>query len=152
MGKDKGQETGNRQTTDSTTADGAIATCAPEELPRQWRQKAAEFKNHALESLAATYELVAAQLEHALAHHRDLPLSLRQAAREGGYSETHLGRLVAEGAIPNAGRKHAPRIRRRDVPLKRGHLAQRSRPQQLSGTSRSQIARSIVNRKDRGTR
>lgn len=44
------------------------------------------------------------------------PLSLRQAAAESGYHEDSLGRLVRQGKIPNVGRLHAPKIRRRDLP------------------------------------
>src|SRR3954453_23038027 len=40
-------------------------------------------------------------------------LSLVEAAAECGYSADPLGRLVRSGAIPNAGRENAPKIRRR---------------------------------------
>lgn len=40
----------------------------------------------------------------------------RQADRESGFSVGHLYRMVGTGQIPNAGRKGAPRIRRRDLP------------------------------------
>jgi hypothetical protein len=130
---------------------GDEAPRAPADLPRLWRTKAADFKLHALEAIAAAYELLASQLEQALEQHWDEPLNLRQAHAEGGYSEGHLGRLLATGALPNAGRKHAPRVLRRHVPVKTGHLANRSANAQLVGASRSQIARSIVNPK-RGTR
>jgi hypothetical protein len=42
-------------------------------------------------------------------------LSLRDAAAESGYSESHLSRLLAEGKLANAGKKGAPRIRRQDL-------------------------------------
>lgn len=45
-------------------------------------------------------------------------LSLQQAAAESGYSPDHLGRLLRGGKLTNAGRPHAPRIRRGDLPLK----------------------------------
>lgn len=48
-------------------------------------------------------------------------VTLDEAARIGGYSRDHLERLVREGTIENRGRKHAPRIRRADVPTKPGH-------------------------------
>jgi hypothetical protein len=40
-----------------------------------------------------------------------------------GYSADHLGELVREGKIPNAGRKNAPLIRRLDLPMKAGRRA-----------------------------
>lgn len=51
-------------------------------------------------------------------------LTLTVAAARSGYSAEHLGRLIREGAIPNAGRLNAPRIRVRDLPRKpKGGLA-----------------------------
>ena len=43
-------------------------------------------------------------LEEALAAENDEVLTLQRAAAESGYSADHLGRLVREGKIPNAGR------------------------------------------------
>jgi hypothetical protein len=45
----------------------------------------------------------------------DEPLSLTEAARRTGYSADHIGRLVREGKLPNAGRTHAPRVRAREL-------------------------------------
>ena len=45
----------------------------------------------------------------------DEPLSLTEAAERTGYSADHIGRLVREGKLPNAGRTHAPRVRARDL-------------------------------------
>lgn len=49
---------------------------------------------------------------------RDLAeeLTLTEAADRSGYSPGHLGRLVSQGTIPNAGRLHAPRVRAVDLP------------------------------------
>ncbi len=54
-------------------------------------------------------------------------LTLRQAAAVSGYSEDHLGRLVRDGAIPNAGRPRAPRIRSADLPRRPTRIATRER-------------------------
>lgn len=59
---------------------------------------------------------MAADLESALREMEQEALPLAEAAAESGYSGDHLGRLVREGVIPNAGRKHAPRICRSDLP------------------------------------
>lgn len=45
-------------------------------------------------------------------------LTLKQAAERSGYSANHLGRLIRDGRIPNAGQPNAPRIRRGDLPRK----------------------------------
>ena len=44
-------------------------------------------------------------------------LSLSQAAIRTGYSPDHIGRLVRQGRVPNAGRKNAPRVRLQDLIL-----------------------------------
>jgi hypothetical protein len=48
-------------------------------------------------------------------------LTLNEAHELGGYSVDHLQRMVATGQLENVGRKHRPRIRLRDVPVKPGH-------------------------------
>jgi hypothetical protein len=45
-------------------------------------------------------------------------LSLPEAASRSGYSVEHLGRLIRESRLPNAGRRGAPRIRAADLPRK----------------------------------
>jgi len=60
------------------------------------------------------------ELEAALQSVED-GVTLAEAARLGGYSADHLGRLIHEGTLVNVGRKYAPRIRRADVPVKPGH-------------------------------
>jgi hypothetical protein len=42
-------------------------------------------------------------------------LSLTEAAERTGHTADHIGRLVREGKVPNAGRKNAPRVRIRDL-------------------------------------
>jgi hypothetical protein len=67
---------------------------------------------------ARLWEAAAAELEQALASVGNDALTLKQAARLTGLTAGHLGDLVRAGKIPNAGRKHAPRIRRSDLPAK----------------------------------
>jgi len=67
-------------------------------------------------------------------------LTLAEAAPESGYSRDHLARLVRAGALPNAGRRGAPRLRRKDLPRKATAL----RPVRHPTISRMQIARSVV--------
>jgi hypothetical protein len=69
---------------------------------------------------ATAFREAALELEEAL-HAGEDAVTLSEAERIGGYSADHLARLVREGKLPNVGRKHAPRIRRTDVPLKPGH-------------------------------
>ncbi len=71
-------------------------------------------------------------------------LSLEQASAESGYSVDHLGRLVRDGTIPNAGEPYAPRIRRCDLPRKPGFDAPAVDKDAIRIGSKEQIARSIA--------
>ena len=113
-------------------------------LSSRWRTRAQLFRDHEEISLAIAYEKGAAALEEALASEGDVALTLRQAAEESGYSADHLGRLVRDGEIPNAGRPGAPRIARGDLPIK-PEVA--SRPENLQ-LDRTQIVRSAINSGD----
>ena len=69
-----------------------------------------------------------------------------EAARRSGYSADHLGRLVRDGKIPNAGRPGAPSIARRGLPRKASapaepRLAETPRRRELSN---AQIVQSIT--------
>ena len=85
-------------------------------LPQQWREKAELFRQHGHEATARTYEVCSAELEAAVRGGAQELLDLKEAAQESGYSPDHLGRLVRDGKIPNAGRRNAPKIRRADLP------------------------------------
>lgn len=95
-------------------------TLTPTDLPAQWRALAVEQRSLGAEAQARTLEFCADQLTATVLHMADELLSLHRAAQESGYSVDHLGRLLREGKIPNAGRKAKPLIRRRDLPTKSG--------------------------------
>lgn len=70
-------------------------------------------------------------------------ITLREASQLGGLSVDRIQHLVAGGQIENVGRKHRPRIRRSDVPVKPGHSLQKSNDgDQFS--ERRRIAASII--------
>jgi hypothetical protein len=85
------------------------------DLSACWRRLAASLRPYA-PAAALAYEQAADELNATLEAQQNAPLTLSEAARESGFSADHLGRLVREGRIPNAGRPHAPRIRRADLP------------------------------------
>jgi hypothetical protein len=91
----------------------------PAELPATWRSRADELRPYA-PGAAEAFARAAAELDAAMAEAADAPLTLAEAVAESGYSERRLRELLSEGAIPNAGRKHRPRIRRADLPRKAG--------------------------------
>src|SRR5512134_1380793 len=92
---------------------------APADLVTAWRQQASAYERDG-QSGARLLTRCADELEEAIRSGDDAPLTLSDAARVSGYSTDHLRRELREGHIPNAGRKHAPRIRRGDLPRKAG--------------------------------
>ena len=109
-------------------------------LPQQWREKAKLFRQHGHEATARTYEVCSAELEAAVRGGAHELLDLKEAARESGYSADHLGRLVRDGKIPNAGRRNAPKIRRIDLPRRPEVTSSKKSPEVdlvLTGTPRA---------------
>ena len=90
---------------------------------------------------------VLADAEALFRSEEDDVLSLVEAAQESGYSAGHLGRLVRDGTIPNAGRSNAPKIRRADLPRKATGLRPKPPAVKLVGATPGQIARAVVTSK-----
>ena len=117
----------------------------PSQLIARWQARREEWQRLGAQVDGARLcEEVIADFESVLAQEGDVSLTLTEAAELSGYSREHLGRLVRDGKIPDAGRPNAPRIRLRDLPRKAGHLPPERVPEQLPGTSKGQIVRSIV--------
>ena len=118
-------------------------------LPAAWRRQAKTLRRYGGQAIATALERCADELEGTIQERDDATYSLTEAARESGYSREHLGRLVRDGKIPNAGRPGAPRIARRDLPRKQPGpdspfappLAQERGRRQVSGRG---IVRSII--------
>jgi len=117
------------------------------QLLNQWQTEAETLQNRFRDERGAfLVSRMARELEEALRAHNDEPLTLAQAAEESGYSEDHIARLIRAGKLPNAGRLHAPRVRRGDLPLKTSHLRDDDTRDHIALT-KSQIVRSIANAK-----
>ncbi|MDE2878431.1 hypothetical protein [Candidatus Palauibacter soopunensis] len=117
-----------------------------EGLPAAWRRRAKSLRRYGGETPATAIERCADDLEATLVERDETTFSLVEASRESGYSADHLGRLVRDGKIPNAGRPGAPRIALKDLPRKahapRGpRLAGKPRRREVSNR---QIVRSII--------
>ena len=113
-------------------------------LPADWRRQAKTLRRYGGQALATALERCADELEGTIQERDETTLTLTDAARESGYTATHLGRLVRDGKIPNAGRPNAPRIARRHLPLKapsEPRLAESARPRERSNV---QIVHSII--------
>lgn len=115
------------------------------DLVGQWNANASTLRQYGAESHAQVLESCAQELQETLHGSNDTLLTLAQAADHSGYSADHLGRLVREGKIPNAGRHGAPRILRRDLPVKAGWVAPPERNEQID---RTQIVRSAISSGD----
>lgn len=87
-------------------------------LLERWLAEASLLRWRGLDREATFLESCARDLEeHAHAWAMEA-LTLEEAADESGYSYSALQQKVAGGEIPNAGERGAPRILRRDLPLK----------------------------------
>ena len=117
-------------------------------LPAAWRRQAKTLRRYGGQALATALERCADELEGTIQERDDTTYSLVEASRESGYSADHLGRLVREGKIRNAGRPGAPRIARIDLPRKAAppaepRLAEKPQPGHVSN---AQIVQSIITR------
>ena len=95
------------------------------DLIAQWRSEAETLERCGHESTSKLIRRLALEAEEALRDDSEETLTLAEAALESSYSTEHLRKMVASGAIPNAGEKGRPRIRRFDLPSRptngRGH-------------------------------
>ena len=123
-----------------------IESTSVEALPATWRKRAKALRRYGGETPAVALECCAAELEATLVERDETTFSLVEASRDSGYSADHLGRLVRDGKIPNAGRPGAPRIARRHLPRKahapaEPRLARKGRSGEVSN---AQIVQSII--------
>ncbi len=108
-------------------------------LALRWREEALVLEERYGDPRGAElFRLCARELEEAIRCDQDESLTLQEAAATSGYSIDHLRHQVAEGKIPNIGRRGSPRVRRGDVPLK---LA---RQECTTGPDAAATARSIL--------
>jgi hypothetical protein len=98
----------------------------PGELAATWQARAKALNPYA-PGAAAAFRTAAAELEAALRDAGDELLTLEQASTESLYSERRLREFLTDGTIPQAGRKHAPRIRRADLPKRAKSMAAANR-------------------------
>lgn len=115
-----------------------------DELRARWRARREEFARFRATIDGATLcgELLT-ELESALQAHDDEVLTLRDASVVSGYTVDHLARLIRQGKLANAGRKRAPLVRRRDIPLKTISTSRRTGADSYNARS---DARSLVRR------
>src|SRR5689334_3735241 len=93
------------------------SSSSPPSLVATWRRRAVDLRQWAsADGAARAYELAADELEAALRTTASELLSVQEGARESGYSEEHLRRLLRMTPQLNRGRPGKPLIRRADLP------------------------------------
>jgi hypothetical protein len=97
------------------------AIAAPlDALRLRWRARRDEFARfQATVDGAKLCDELLAELDGALQARADEAITLREAAALSGYTVDHLARMIRQGKVTNAGRKHVPRLRRADLPCRR---------------------------------
>lgn len=110
-----------------------------EALAARWLEEAETLERYRDERGASICRMHAAELTDAVAGQESDLLTLAQASQASGYTSDHLRHLIAEGTIPNAGRKGSPRIACGDLPVKPGSRCS-------SGFDPDAVAREIVGR------
>ena len=108
-------------------------------LAAGWRSEATHLRErYGADGLARLCEAHARELEGALAVDAARPLTLQEAARQSGYSRSHLRAMLTAGVLRNVGRKGSPRILRGELPTKSGSApgpqTRRARPARKRGT------------------
>lgn len=117
--------------------------CAIASVARDWRTQVLSLRAWGASAQANVLEHAAEQLEQAIADEGRTILTLHEAAAESGYSAEHLARLIRHGKIPNVGRRHAPRVRRGDLPRK-PHVLPDTQDLDIIRESNQDLARAIV--------
>jgi hypothetical protein len=87
-------------------------------LLERWRAEAEILRRRGAQSQADALLSCAVELEEFERACALEALSLEQASAESGFSYSALQKMLAEGELPNAGRKGKPLVRRGDLPRK----------------------------------
>jgi hypothetical protein len=100
-------------------------------LTHEWTAEAERLRErYGLEDLARLCEAHVREVNLAIERGSDEILTLKQGARESGYSISHLRTLLTTGQMTNVGRSGAPRILRSELPPKRIEQARGRRRRQ----------------------
>ena len=92
---------------------------AREAFLAKWRDEADAMRRRgALVPGAALCDEVLRDVVAVFETEQDALLTLQEAAARSGYTTDHLGKLIRQGRLANAGRWHSPRIKARDLPRK----------------------------------
>ena len=113
------------------------------DLPALWRERAETLSTYGDPNSARLWKIAANELERAMESSAAETLTVADAARISGYSAAYIGSLIKREKIPNAGKFHAPRIRRQDLPPNK-QPGGRGRPANQKFVPSSDTIRSIA--------
>lgn len=115
------------------------------EFEAKWSAEAVAMRRRKVQvDGAALCDEMLADFRLVMAADRETLLNLTEAAAESGYSPDHLGALVRQGVIPNAGRPKSPKIKRSDLPLKPSRLRPPPPAFKLVSATPGRIVRAVV--------
>ena len=112
-------------------------------LPDDFRANAEEIRRLAGdERTAQVWEAACREVESRLRAASLEPLDLSVAAQESGYTRGHLGKMLRDGTLPNAGTASEPLVLRVHLPRKPGFGVDQNPMRPAS--SRVQAARAVI--------
>jgi hypothetical protein len=119
------------------------------ELLDRLRARAAEFRRlDAQVDGAKLIDEILVHLETVVNGDEMETLTIAQAAKQSGYSEDHIGRLIRNGTIPNVGKTGAPRVLAADLPRKPARRVAGAVSEKYSPTSDARFLREPAVRSD----
>jgi sirohydrochlorin ferrochelatase len=118
-------------------------TILPGDLPALWRARAETLSTYGDPNSARLWNIAATELERAMESSAAETLTVADAARISSYSAAYIGALIKKGTITNAGRTHAPRVRREDLPPKK-QPGGRGRPSRLIELQHMATGRDVI--------
>jgi hypothetical protein len=113
-------------------------------LLEAWRTRANDLEPYAPQA-AHALRVAANELAEALSATEEA-VTLKEASRIGGYAIDSLQRMVAQGKVPNVGRKGRPRIPRSNVPVKPGHRVELRFIQPPGNVSPTAVVAAVIKR------
>jgi hypothetical protein len=84
----------------------------------KWEEDADRFELYGSDPRADLLRRCAAQIREWRRWRAGELLTLSEAAGLTGYRADYLSRLIGQGKLQNYGRKHSPRVRRSELPVK----------------------------------
>lgn len=138
-----------RAKSNSTAADqvNTRPLTVPPELLEQWQEDKLVLEQYGAEGPAKVVAKLISDIRQSQLGFHSAALTVKEAASESGYTADTIRRQIRLGKLRKVGKGSTLRVWRADLPKKPGVASERPRPQ-LHGTSRQQVARSLIKKRD----